>query len=106
MDYLGSRMTKDRDPEKDVKVRLGKAGFAFASLKSIWRAKTISTQTKLCFYKSSDLSVLLYGTESWKMTTRINTKLETFQSRCLRRILGIYWHDKVTNDEVRKRAGC
>jgi len=105
-DYLGSRMTKDGDAEKDVMVRLGKARFAFASLNSIWRAKNISTQTKLRLFKSNVLSVLLYGAESWKMTTRINTKLETFQSRCLRRILGIYWHDKVTNEEVRKRAGC
>ena len=37
-DYLSSRMTKDGDVEKDVMVRLGKVRFAFASLKSIWKA--------------------------------------------------------------------
>ena len=78
---------------------------AFASLYTIWKAKNISIPTKMRLYKSNILSVLLYGAESWKTTTKINQLLETFQSKCLRRILKIYWPEKVTNEEVRRRAG-
>ena len=103
--YLGSKVTKDGDAERDVISRLGKARFAYASLRKVWNAKNISTKTKLRIFKSNVLSVLLNGAETRKMTTSINSRIETFQSRCLRRILRIYWYHRVTNEEVRRRAG-
>jgi sorting nexin-29 len=104
-DYLGSKVAKDGDAEKDVRARMGKAMYAFATLKKIWRAKNISLQTKTRIYKSNVLSVLLYGAECWKMTQKIGHKLETFQNRCLRRILGVFWPNKISNEELRSRTG-
>ena len=37
--------------------------------------------------------------------TRTKTRLKTFHLRCIRRILGIFWQQHITNDEVLKRAG-
>ena len=104
-DYLGSRLASDGDAERDVKARIGKAQYAFASLRNIWKAKHISTATKIRIYRSKVLSILLYGSESWKVTTVINHKIETFQNKCLRRILHIYWPDKISNKELRQRTG-
>ena len=84
---------------------MGKAMYAFVTLSKMWRAKNINVQTKIRIYKSNILSVLFYGSECWKMTQRINNKLEVFQNRCLRRILGIYWPNKISNAELRKRTG-
>ena len=39
------------------------------------------------------------------MTNSIQQKLEVFQNKCLRRILKINWQEKITNEEVRARAG-
>ena len=39
------------------------------------------------------------------MTKRDEDKLDSFQHKCLRKILKIYWPMKVTNEEVRKRTG-
>ena len=44
---------------------------------------------------------MLYGCESWRMT---KAKLDTFQHKCLRRLLKIYWPMHVSNEEVRRRA--
>ena len=54
--------------------------------------------------KSNVIAVLLYGCESWRMTKGDEAKLNTFQHKCLRRLLKIYWPTRVSNEEVRRRA--
>ena len=103
-DYLGSRTTADGDATSDVKARLSKARHAFAGLKNIWQARNISISTKIRLFKSNILSILLYGSETWKVTNKIIHQLETFQNRCLRRILRIFWPNKISNEDLRKRA--
>ena len=75
------------------------------SLKSIWRSSKISTKTKLRIFKSNVLGVLLYGAESWKVTQAICHKLDVFQTRCLRRILRVFWPTTVSNEELYRRTG-
>ena len=104
--YLGSKMTTDGDSEKEVRERISKASQAFASLKTIWRTRKISTKTKLRLFKSNVLSILLYGAESWKMTKGISHKLEVFQNRCLRRLLRIFWPNTISNSELHERANA
>ena len=54
--------------------------------------------------KSNVIAVLLYGCESWRMTKGDEAKLDTFQHKCLRRLLKIYWPMRVSSEEVRRRA--
>ena len=61
--------------------------------------------TKLKVYQACVLSTLLYGSESWSTYARQENRLESFHLRCLRRILGITWQDKVTSAAVLKQAG-
>ena len=49
-------------------------------------------------------SVLLYGCETWKATTSVIKKLQTFLNRCIRTILGVRWMDRVRNEELWERA--
>ena len=54
--------------------------------------------------------MLLYGCETWRMTkTDEKKKLDVFLHKSLhknlRRILKVYWPMKITNEEIRKRAG-
>ena len=74
-------------------------------LEAVEKAKNINITTKIRIYKSNVVSVLLYGSESWKTTNNIKHKLEVFQNRCLRRILGIYWPETISNKDLRKRTG-
>ena len=76
--YLGSKMSADGDTEVEIRTRITKASQAFASLKNIWKCRNISTNTKIRLFKSNVLSVLLYGSESWKTTKTIENKLEVF----------------------------
>ena len=103
--YLGAKVTKDGNTEAEIKTRINKARGAFAALKNIWKTKMISRKTKIRIFKSNVLSVLLYAAESWKVTKGICHMLEVFQNKCLRRILHIFWPNKITNAELHDRTG-
>ena len=65
--YLGSLISKDSGASKDIKARLGKAQGAFSQLRSIWRSKQHSLKMKMILYNCNVKSVLLYGSESWRV---------------------------------------
>ena len=102
--YLGSKVTNDGNSEEDVNTRLSKARGAFAALRNIWKSPKLSSTTKIRLFKSNVLAVLLYGSESWKVTKAVCDKLDVFQGKCLRRILRIFWPNKITNEELHRRT--
>ena len=60
--------------------------------------------TKIKVYQACVLSTLLYGSESWTTYARHEKRLDVLHMRCLRKILGLTWKDKVPNTEVLERA--
>ena len=98
-------MTNDGNTGAEIKTRINKARGAFAPLKNIWKTKMISKKTKIRMFKSNVLSVLLYAAYSWKVTKGICHMLKVFQHKCLRRILHIFWPNKITNAELHERTG-
>ena len=85
--------------------RIGKARSPFNTLASIWRSREIKTTTKLRMFNSNVQSVLLYGSETWRMTEKTVSKLHAFINRCLRRILGIYWSATISNANLWETTG-
>ena len=102
--YLGSMADRTGGTEVDVKARIGKARAAFTQLGKVWRARKISRKTKLRLFNACVKSVLLYGCETWKATATVIKKLQTFVNRCIRRILGVRWMDRVRNEDLWERA--
>ena len=70
----------------------------------VWRERGITQATKLAVYRAVVLPTLLYGCETWTCYRRHLKKLDQFHLRCLRRLLGISWEDRVTNQEVLRRS--
>ena len=62
-------------------------------------------KTKVGLFNSLVKPVLLYGSETWKMNEGDNKLLDTFMFKGMRRILIIYWPNKVSNEEILKRVG-
>ena len=77
--YLGSKITTDGDSTKDVMARIIKAGQTFAMLKPIWKSKQIRLEAKLRLYNSNVF-------------------------RCLRKILGVFWPNTITNEELHRKT--
>ena len=69
-------------------------------LRPVLRSKCISLWTKLRIFSSNVMAVLLYGSETWRLTKRIIFKLQTFISRRLRYIMGIWWPRRISNEDL------
>ena len=102
--YLGSVVSNTGGTNEDIKSRIGKARQAFIALKPIWNSTEISNKTKIRLFNTNVKSVLLYGSETWRVTKTITKKIQVFVNKSLRSILKIRWTDKVTNEELRKRS--
>ena len=103
--YLGSVINITGGTDEDVLARIGKARSAFNILGNIWRSREITTATKIRIFNSNVKPVLLYGSETWRMTENTVSKLQTFVNRCLRRILQIYWPDTINNATLWESTG-
>ena len=95
--YLGSVISKE-GAVADIRSRLGKARAAYNMLGRVWKSNQISQNLKLRLYKSNVISVLLYGSETWRVVKSEMAKLDSFNNTCLRRILKIYWPERITNE--------
>ena len=102
--YLESKVTKDGGTTQDVAQSIQKANGAFVQLYTVWRNNKVSTRTKLRNFCSNVKAVLLYGSETWKVTKITTSKLQVFANRCLRRILNIHWPEVISNEELWRRA--
>lgn len=103
--YLGCEMRNDGDIRNEVGIRIGKAGAAFRNMVKVWNENGMSLRTKLKLFNSIVLSVLLYGSESWKGLREIEERVRRFESGCLRKIMKIRWFDMVSEQELRRRTG-
>ncbi len=100
--YLGSTISSNLSLDNELnRTRIGKASIAMARLtKRVWNNSMLTTNTKIKVYQASVLSIFLYGSETWTMYIWQEHRLNSFHLRCLRRILGITWQDRVPNTEV------
>ena len=98
--YLGSKINKTGGTEDDTNSRIQKARVAFLMLSKIWKSKLIKLKTKMRIFNSSVKSVLLYSSETWRITKHTVNKIQTFVNRCLRRIMNVKWSDKISNNTL------
>ncbi|KAI8519361.1 hypothetical protein Bbelb_026180 [Branchiostoma belcheri] len=103
--YLGSVVSSPGNLNREVDSRIGQAANLFGKLKSrAWDNKYLTVHTKVRIYRTCVLSALLYGSEAWASHAHVERKLNSFHLRCLRKICGVMWMDKVPNQEIFRRC--
>lgn len=98
--YLGSILDKNGRIEEEVNARINKAQNAFYMLRKIWGSNELTLATKIRIFNTNVKSILLYASETWKTEKRVIKKTQTFINKCLRKILKIYWPNRITNKEL------
>ena len=84
------------DTDRDVAERIKKARGAFGTINTDWWSIKYSNKRQ-----NQDVnSVLLYDCETWKLTKTIIHQLQVLVSRCIRRILKIFWPVRTSNQEL------
>ena len=103
--YLGSTINNSLSLNPEIDRRIAKAAGTLAKLDSrVWTNNHLTLKTKIKVYQACVLSTLLYGSESWTTYSKQENRLEVFHLRCLRRILGISWKDRISNNAVLDKA--
>ena len=103
--YLGGGVIANNgDVATDAKIRIGKAAAVFRKMNSIWTSTSINVNLKIRLYNPIVLPTVLYSSEVWKSTVSLNKKLDVFHQRCLWKILKTSYRNRITNDEVLRRA--
>ena len=100
--YMGATLTKDEQSEKEIKIRLATANSTLVNLSTIWKSRSISIRTKIHLYKSMIHSIILYGCETWTLNKTLEKRINAFESKSYKRILGISYRERKTNDNVFK----
>ena len=103
--YLGSILSTSASIDSEIQSRINHASAAFGRLRTrVFCNNNLKTSTKAAVYHAICISILLYGAESWTPYRRHIKLLESFHMRCLKRILGITWKDKVTHSVILHRT--
>mgnify|MGYP007133290149 CR=1 FL=1 len=84
-----------QDRYTDCHIGISNPGHVSVTLKPVWNNRNILLKTKLTIFNSNVKSVLLYGSETWKHTKALDSKLQGFVKTCLRQILRIRWPDTI-----------
>ena len=102
-DYLGSVIEAGGKSDADVDRRICLAASMMRSLKKVWKSKNLSLRVKGRIYGSCVRSVLLYGSETWTLTTQLHKKISVFDNKCLRWLSGYKRNEFVRNSENQQR---
>jgi hypothetical protein len=87
--YLGQIVTQDDNNETAVTRNIVQAREKWASMRRFL----------IVFYRTVILSVLLYGSESWVLTTDMMRQLRSFHRRCCHGITGDFIHQDEESGE-------
>ena len=106
INYLGAALAADGNCDNEIARRIGMAKADFMSLQKIWRHSALPWQRKACIHVSLVESKLLYGLSSMCLTSTQMRRIDGFQCRCLRSILGIKcsYLSRVSNEQIWRRA--
>ena len=104
--YLGSQLCNEGGLEANMKKRVALAGVKFHRLlEKVFKRHEIGLAIMLRLLNAAVMPILLYGSETWNLTTAMENKMNACENRWLRRILRIKYTDRVSNAEVKVRTG-
>jgi hypothetical protein len=82
--YLGRIVTDDDNDDKAVDANLEKARKKWGQVGKFLRSNDANPKLMATFYKAIVQAVLLYGSESWAISTNKMRELNAFHNRCAR----------------------
>ena len=98
-------MAADGECERDVVHRINYWYRAWGELKSELSKRGLWIKAKKCLYEGVIVPTALYGAEAWGMRSAERRKVNVFEMKCLRSLVGVSRMDRVRNEEVCSRAG-
>jgi hypothetical protein len=93
--YLGVILNEDNNYQIDLHERIKNANKTYFMLQKFFKNKNISKKLKFSLKNTIIDKMLIYATETWRLTKRDRKKMNIFERRVYRRILGpVYDNEK------------
>lgn len=103
--YLGSVITDNTTCEEDFKHRLALGSAIMSKLKPLWQSHALTLKAKIRLCKALVWPVVSYGCEGWILRKEEEKRLEAFEMKMLRKILGVSWQEHRTNESILQTSG-
>ena len=92
--YLGQRITtRDKTQYEEIQIKITTGWTALAKHRDIFKGN-IGTCFQKQVYKSCGLPAIMYGAETWELTTQAKNKLAAAQTNMERRMLNITYSER------------
>ena len=98
----GSKITADGDCSHEIKRHLLLRRKAMTNLSSILKSRDITLLTKVCLVKTLIFPGVTYGCESWTIKKAEHRRIDAFELRFWRRLLGVLWTARRSNQSLLK----
>ena len=100
--FLGSKIISDGDCSHEIKRCLLLGRQAMTNLDNILKSRDITFPTNVHPIKAMVFPVVMYGCESWAIKKAEHQRIDAFQLWCWRRLLGVPWTARRSNQSVLK----
>jgi hypothetical protein len=84
--YFGTKVTTRNLIQEEIKRRSNSGNAFYHSIQNLLSSRLLSKNVKIRIYKTVTLPVILYGCETWTLTSREQHRLKVFENRVFRRI--------------------
>ena len=75
-----------------------------SSAKSVLSNRGFGIKAEKCLYDGVIVPTALYGAEAWGTRSAERIKVNVFEMKCLRSLVGVSGMDRVGNEELLRRA--
>ena len=76
--YLGTTLTNHSSIQEEIKSRLKLGNVCYHSVQNLLSSSLLSVNLKIKIYRTIILPVVLYGCETWSLTSREEGRLRVF----------------------------
>ncbi len=101
--YLVQMVSANQAHEKEIRRRIGMGWSAFGKQNLVINS-TLPLSLKRKVYNQCILPVLPYGSETWRLTKKLERRLRSAQREMERRMLGITWRDRKRASWIREQT--
>ena len=98
-------MDTEGSVERTVRMRVAAAWRKWREISSLLLNRAIPLKYRGRVYDACVRSVLLYGSEGWPMTDRVQSIMTSCDRRMMRYMAGVSLRDRVRTEEVARRCG-
>ena len=98
--FLGALITSDGKIDMELRRRIAMGKSAIGSLKKFLQDRDLRFATKVKIVQTLIFPIILYGAEIWTLKKKERSKIDAFEMRCWRNLLGVTYIDRKTNIEI------